>query len=116
VTRQTVTVPPIVVARVDEVRRGVGRSVRVHFWEYAVWLLDDGSARVVDGYCEHMGGPLADGLVREGCVECPWHGWRYVLETGCRRTALGDLPGVASYRAWVDGDEIWADLPDDPLA
>ena len=37
---------------------------------------DRGNARVVDAYCPHLGANLADGRVRDGCVECPFHGWR----------------------------------------
>lgn len=36
----------------------------------------------IDGMCAHQGGPLADGVVRDGCVTCPWHGWQYDLATG----------------------------------
>jgi nitrite reductase/ring-hydroxylating ferredoxin subunit len=105
-------VPSVVVARVYQLRPEVGRHVRVDYWDYAVWLLEDGSVWMLDGYCQHVGGPLADGTVRDGCVTCPWHGWVYDLASGCRRTALGDVGGVRAYRAWTDGGRIWADLPD----
>lgn len=36
----------------------------------------------IDGMCSHQGGPLAEGVVRDGCVTCPWHGWQYDLATG----------------------------------
>ncbi len=32
--------------------------------------------------CTHRGGPLSDGEVSEGCVECPWHGSRFRLSDG----------------------------------
>lgn len=41
-----------------------------------------GAWYAVDGMCAHQGGPLADGVVRDGCVTCPWHGWQYDLATG----------------------------------
>ena len=108
--------PAVVVAQLSEVRPLIGRQVRVNHWDYAVWLLPDGQVHVLDNACEHVGGPLVDGAVVDGCVVCPWHGWRYELASGCRRTAIGDFPGVRSYRAWVDGGQVWADLPDDPLS
>jgi nitrite reductase/ring-hydroxylating ferredoxin subunit len=37
----------------------------------------------LEGMCAHQGGPLARGSVGEGCVTCPWHGWRYRLDSGC---------------------------------
>jgi hypothetical protein len=35
--------------------------------------------------CAHAGGPLAEGTVVDGCVECPWHGSRFRLEDGRAR-------------------------------
>jgi nitrite reductase/ring-hydroxylating ferredoxin subunit/uncharacterized membrane protein len=34
--------------------------------------------------CAHAGGPLAEGKIVDGCVECPWHFSRYDLATGKR--------------------------------
>jgi nitrite reductase (NADH) small subunit len=109
-------VPVVAIARLEQLRPGIGRQVRIDFWDYAVWLLDDGSVRVLDNSCPHVGGPLVDGAIHDGCVVCPWHGWRYDLRSGHRRTAFGDVSGVRAYRAWVEGDDVWAELPDDPLA
>ena len=32
--------------------------------------------------CAHAGGPLAEGRVVDGCIECPWHGSRFELKSG----------------------------------
>jgi nitrite reductase (NADH) small subunit len=56
---------------------------------YAVFASDDGVLVVTDGACPHNGGPLAEGLVRDGCVTCPWHWYSYELATGQCRTAAG---------------------------
>jgi len=32
--------------------------------------------------CSHLGGPLAEGKVENGCVVCPWHGSRFRLNDG----------------------------------
>lgn len=49
---------------------------------FAVFALDDG-LRVTDVACPHNRGPLAQGWVRDGHVlTCPWHWYRYDLDTG----------------------------------
>lgn len=101
----------MIVARLDQLRPGVGVQVRSNGCDYAVWLLDDGAVRVIDNNCLHTGGPLVDGAVRDGCVVCPWHGWRYDLATGLHRTPIGDFPGVGAYPAWVADGQVWVDLP-----
>jgi nitrite reductase/ring-hydroxylating ferredoxin subunit len=50
---------------------------------------DGGKLYVTDGACPHNGGPLAEGLVRDGVVTCPWHWYGYELATGRCRTAMG---------------------------
>lgn len=32
--------------------------------------------------CAHLGGPLSEGTLGEGCVTCPWHGSRFRLTDG----------------------------------
>lgn len=32
--------------------------------------------------CNHMGGPLSRGKLKNGCVECPWHYWQFDHKTG----------------------------------
>jgi nitrite reductase/ring-hydroxylating ferredoxin subunit len=55
---------------------------------YAVFAVGD-ELYVTDGACPHNGGPLVEGLVRDGCVTCPWHWYSYELATGRCRTAAG---------------------------
>ena len=37
----------------------------------------------ISNYCRHQGGPLGEGMVIDGCVTCPWHGYQYKPEDGC---------------------------------
>ena len=76
----------------------------------ALFRVDD-RLYALDNACLHVGGPLAEGLVEEGCVTCPWHEWRYRLEDG-RRIGLGDL-AVASYRVRVAAGEVWVQVGGD---
>jgi nitrite reductase/ring-hydroxylating ferredoxin subunit len=85
---------------------------------YAVFTVG-GELHVTDGACPHKGGPLAEGLVRDGFVACPWHWYSYELTTGRCRTAAGyelrrypvvlvggrphaALPAAAPTRSWSE--------------
>ena len=112
--RQTTGVPAVVVASLDALQPEVGHQTRVEGRDYAVWLRIDGQVAVLDNACAHVGGPLVDGAIRDGCVICPWHGWAYDLVTGQRRTAIGPETGVRAFRAWIEGGLVYADLPVGP--
>jgi nitrite reductase/ring-hydroxylating ferredoxin subunit len=32
--------------------------------------------------CPHLGGPLEDVPIVDGCITCPWHGYRFDVHTG----------------------------------
>jgi sulfoxide reductase heme-binding subunit YedZ len=36
----------------------------------------------MESRCAHQGGPLAEGLLVDGCITCPWHGYQYQPEDG----------------------------------
>jgi nitrite reductase/ring-hydroxylating ferredoxin subunit/uncharacterized membrane protein len=44
--------------------------------------------------CAHAGGPLPQGTIVDGCIQCPWHGARYRLTDGHvrRGPAVYDQP------------------------
>lgn len=36
----------------------------------------------LDSLCSHMGGPLDEGKIADGCITCPWHGSTFRLGDG----------------------------------
>jgi Rieske [2Fe-2S] domain len=44
--------------------------------------------------CPHRGGPLDHAPVEDGCIRCPWHGYRFDLHTG--RSADGRALRIAT--------------------
>jgi len=54
------------------------------------------------------GAPLAQGTVVEGCLECPWHGSRFWIDTGrlARGPALYDQPAYELREAEAGGYEV----------
>ena len=58
----------------------------------------------IGGQCTHYGGPLAEGIVADGTVRCPWHHACFDLRTGeaVRAPALNP---VARWEISRDGDD-----------
>ncbi len=42
----------------------------------------EGQYCALDNYCPHQGGPLGEGLIENGFVVCPWHGYEYAPQDG----------------------------------
>jgi nitrite reductase/ring-hydroxylating ferredoxin subunit/uncharacterized membrane protein len=59
-----------------QVRRADVDGVRV------VLVRRHGRIHALGELCSHLGGPLAEGEVREDSVVCPWHGSRFALQDG----------------------------------
>jgi nitrite reductase/ring-hydroxylating ferredoxin subunit/uncharacterized membrane protein len=51
--------------------------------------------------CAHAGGPLSEGTLVDGCIQCPWHGSRFRLTDGyvARGPAMYDQPAYEVRRA-----------------
>ncbi len=63
----------------------------------------DGFAGCVEDRCSHRSTPLSLGRVSDGCIECPYHGWRFDRRGACTRVpSLGDAspPSRAAVRAY----------------
>ena len=75
---------------------------------YAVFDVG-GELQVTDARCPHNGGPLADGVVRDGAVICPWHWYCFDLRTGECRTAAGYR--LRKYPVLSRGGRLFAELP-----
>lgn len=52
---------------------------RFYFGQHLViWRDDAGAPHVQDAFCPHLGAHLGHGgTVSDGCVTCPFHGWRF---------------------------------------
>jgi NADPH-dependent 2,4-dienoyl-CoA reductase/sulfur reductase-like enzyme/nitrite reductase/ring-hydroxylating ferredoxin subunit len=71
-----------------------GEMLAGHVGENAVLLARRGKEFfAIDAACSHYGGPLAEGLMVEDTVRCPWHHACFSLRTGeaLRAPALGAL-------------------------
>jgi 3-phenylpropionate/trans-cinnamate dioxygenase ferredoxin subunit len=68
-----------------------------------------GEVLAIDNVCTHDGGPLGDGTLWDGQVECPRHGARFDLRSG-RPVTLPAVMPVKTYAVQVEGDDVKVDL------
>ena len=45
----------------------------------------DGEPHAITDVCPHNGSSLSDGIIKDGCVTCPAHLWRFSLRDGERQ-------------------------------
>ncbi|HEX2170963.1 MAG TPA: Rieske (2Fe-2S) protein [Dehalococcoidia bacterium] len=97
--RGAATVPP------GEVRRlVVGDRV-------FVLVNQAGEYFVLDARCTHKpAASLAEGILFDNTVMCPWHGFRYDIRTG-RNVHPGSARSVGCVPVRVDGDDLLLALP-----
>lgn len=69
----------------------------------------DGELAAVSAECTHAGGPLEEGFLENGEIECPWHFGRFDLKTGGVTAAPPILP-LPRYKVWIRGDEVLVDV------
>ena len=67
----------------------------------------NGQLSAMDNVCPHRGGPLGTGVIDDGKLVCPWHGWQFDPATGKAIQVPG--AGVQLYRLVIDGDSVFVD-------
>ena len=53
------------------------KAVRLLGFDLVLWRDDNGQVNAWQDYCGHRGARLSLGCVKQGEIECPYHGWRY---------------------------------------
>ena len=78
------------------------RNVLIASWEGKLYAIDD--------RCTHDNGPLGEGTIEQGEVECPRHGARFDIKTG-KAVCLPAVGGVPVYSVEIRDGEIYVGLP-----
>ncbi len=98
----------VAVAKLDELREKRGRAVEVKNRLIALFLID-GMVHAIDDSCPHMGAPLSDGAIYGQCVMCPWHGWRFDVQTG-EWLDTKRPNAIRTYETKVDEGVVWLNV------
>ena len=72
-----------------------GKAYMVDGMQIAV-IRHGGRLYAMDEFCTHADASLAFGIVKDGCVACPWHYAEFDLETGEAKS----LPAVKPVRTF----------------
>jgi nitrite reductase (NADH) small subunit len=67
----------------------------------------NGEICAMDNICLHRGGPLGQGVIEEGKVICPWHGWAWDPKTG--QSGPPDAK-IAVYPVKIENGEVLIEL------
>lgn len=82
-----------------------GRPVRRSVDDVPVLVVREtgGAFHALADRCSHLAGPLSEGTVADGCVECPWHGSVFRLSDGWNVRGPATAPQPAFDTRVVDG-------------
>ena len=92
------------VAGVGDVPAGEMVTVEVGGAEIVIANLD-GEFVAFQNECTHRGGPLGEGLLENGVVECPFHAGQFNVRTGAVVSPPPTAP-IKTYPVRVEGDDI----------
>jgi nitrite reductase/ring-hydroxylating ferredoxin subunit/DMSO/TMAO reductase YedYZ heme-binding membrane subunit len=94
---------------------GEGRAVTVHVMgghgggERIAVVRKDGALCAISNVCPHQNGPLGEGVVRDGYLECPWHGYQFDPCTGLGPPGFSD--SVPCYELVTKGSQTYLRAP-----
>ena len=67
---------------------------------------EEGKFYAVADLCTHDNGPLGEGELYEGEIQCPRHGATFDIKTG-QATRLPAILPISTYPVEVRGEEVW---------
>ncbi|GHO84007.1 Rieske (2Fe-2S) protein [Dictyobacter formicarum] len=86
----------------DRLPLGEGRTFQIEETRIALFRTRTGEVFALQATCPHKNGPLADGMIGDGKVVCPLHGYKFCLATG---EPLGNTCGaLKTYEVSLDAN------------
>ncbi|QLL05701.1 Rieske 2Fe-2S domain-containing protein [Mycobacterium vicinigordonae] len=99
---------------------GKPHAVRAFGQQLVVFRSGTGKISVLDGFCRHMGGNLAEGTVKGNEIACPFHDWRWGGDGRCKQVPYAKrTPRLARTASWTTLEQdgmlfIWNDPQHNP--
>ncbi len=93
----------------SQIPPGEGREFDINGQAVAVFhTRTEGRVYATQALCPHRDGPLIDGLLGGTTLLCPFHAWKFDLQTG---EALMGTCGLKTYPVRLDNGDIILSLP-----
>jgi nitrite reductase/ring-hydroxylating ferredoxin subunit len=93
------------VCRVSELKENQGKRFLINDVDLAVFKVND-EIFVLGNVCPHQHTTIIyDGIIEDGCVVCPAHGWMFNLKTGKQPTGAR---GLDTFPVKIMNDEVYA--------
>lgn len=87
---------------VSEFLDGKPHSIHAFGTKLVVFADSKGELHILDAYCRHLGGDLAQGEVKDDAVACPFHDWRWSGSGRCTQVPYAKrAPRLARTRVWI---------------
>ena len=103
----------IEIGSVDDFSEGEGKLIEIEGKNIAIFRSGSDFGAISD-VCLHQGGPLSEGELSNGLIECPWHGHKYDFKSG--KGAPGSLGDVAAYDVKIEeGKVLVSNNPMNPI-
>ncbi len=99
-------------AKVKDLKDGEMKAVSVGDGKEILLIRIDGNYFALGAHCTHYGGPLAEGVLCNGIIMCPWHHACFDAKTGdmYNPPARDSLP---KYETKINSDDVIVMLPDE---
>ena len=73
----------------------------------------NGKIGAIDNSCPHMGGPLGEGVIDNGFIKCPWHGYEFHPCTG--KSPEGFTDEVQAYQVDIRDDGVYVAVEEEDI-
>lgn len=100
------------VCRSVEVNSREGKEIDLDVITSIALFRVDGRVYATSNICPHKHAPLiASGVVVNGTVRCPLHGWTFRINDGC--AVEGTMTPLSTYDCFEEGEWVWVSVPVD---
>jgi nitrite reductase/ring-hydroxylating ferredoxin subunit len=93
------------VCRVSELKENQGKRFLINDVDIAVFKVNQ-EIFILSNTCPHQHTTIIyDGIIEDGCIVCPAHGWMFNLKTGKQPTGAR---GLDTFPVKIIDDEVFA--------